>query len=769
MAENRELRLQLTVDDRVSGSLRNVNTSAQKLAAGTSQLDSTVRGLVGAYIGVQGLNYALKSTIGAAIQWEDAFAGVRKTVDATETQFAQINDELRAMATRIPVSVTELARIGEVAGQLGVDAENITEFTEVVAKLGVTTTLTTEEAANNLARIANIMQVPLDQVSRMGSSLVHLGNNFATTEREINDFALRIAGAGKIAGLATEDVFAIGAAMSSVGVQAEAGGTAVQKVLIGINTAVVQSSEELAVFANTAGMTADEFTAAWEQDAANAFAAFVAGLGTQGDDAINTLEELGLQDQRLIRSFLSLANAGTILEETLIASSEASKKNNAITEEAEKRFATTASQVQIFKNNLDELGIRLGTIFLPKLNETLETLTDWIEGWMNVGKNIRETTQSVEDFVTTLRYLPQAINETIGGTRVLEGALNTFTLGLYGVVIGSKKARDSVGQDLTGAVDDATSSTNALGNATEQLGGSLSGATSGVTGMSSAMKKLADKAEKSAEKIRDLHDEARKVSESIADDEAGSRQRIADEIIAQEQKIADMRKDIAERSSDIKTEADRKAVEELRQQLTKEEDALQRVGWLRQDLALEVTEAERRAGETAFERKLEDIQKQRVATLERHLERLQEIKEELAMETAKNTEITSSYTSAQVQIREDTKDTTEVIRQEAEKQRSLLMSVSSAVSGISWGALNLGGHVPAFRAEGGPVSAGRGYIVGEQGPELFVPGSSGNIVPNGAGGVTVNVTVHGDVSGRELVERVKESIMTGLRKNQKIT
>ena len=51
------------------------------------------------------------------------------------------------------------------------------------------------------------------------------------------------------------------------------------------------------------------------------------------------------------------------------------------------------------------------------------------------------------------------------------------------------------------------------------------------------------------------------------------------------------------------------------------------------------------------------------------------------------------------------------------------------------------------RADGGPVSANRPYLVGEEGPEMFVPGKSGTIVPNGAGGgvnSVVNVTINGD-------------------------
>ena len=61
----------------------------------------------------------------------------------------------------------------------------------------------------------------------------------------------------------------------------------------------------------------------------------------------------------------------------------------------------------------------------------------------------------------------------------------------------------------------------------------------------------------------------------------------------------------------------------------------------------------------------------------------------------------------------------------------------------------LGGLIPGFsgRAEGGPVTKGRGYIVGERGPELFTPGSSGNITPNHQLGGSTNVVVNVDASG----------------------
>src|SRR5690606_10371551 len=61
----------------------------------------------------------------AAIDFESAFAGVRKTVDATEEQFAQLETGMRDMAQRLPATASEIALVGEAAGQLGIKTENL--------------------------------------------------------------------------------------------------------------------------------------------------------------------------------------------------------------------------------------------------------------------------------------------------------------------------------------------------------------------------------------------------------------------------------------------------------------------------------------------------------------------------------------------------------------------------------------------------------------------------------------------------------------------
>jgi len=315
-----------------------------------------------------------------AIEFESAFAGVRKTVELSEAEFAKLNQRFKDISTSTPVTFVELSKIGELAGQLGVNGvDNLEKFTKTIADISVTTNLTSEQAATDFARIANIMQIPLDQVDRMGATIVDLGNNFATTEAEISLFAQRVAGAGKIAGLTTADIMAIGTAMSSVGVRAEAGGTAVQKMLIKMNTSVQQGGDELEVFAQTAGYSAEEFQRVWQEDASTAFGSFVTGLGSQGDAAISTLEELGMSDVRLVRSFLSLANAGNLVTDTFDTANKAWEENNALTEEANKRYETAQSQMIIFKNKITAVSDTMGRVMIPVLIKVLDKVGAFLD------------------------------------------------------------------------------------------------------------------------------------------------------------------------------------------------------------------------------------------------------------------------------------------------------------------------------------------------------------------------------------------------------
>ena len=330
---------------------------------------------------------ALGAAVGkTAIDFETAFTGVLKTVgDATDefgnltTVGETLRTGLREMALEMPITANELASIAENAGQLGIESGAILEFTQVMAKLGVTTNLSSTEAAQALARIANITEMSADDFERLGSTIVSLGNNFATNEAEIAEFGLRLAGAGNIAGMSEADFLAIGAAVASVGVKAEAGGTAISKAITKMQEAVLMGGEQLDVFAATAGMTADEFQTLFgdpNSGAANAFAMFVQGLGRQGDQALFTLKALGLDAMRTGMSMKNLAGAGELITETLENGRTAWDENIALQVEADLRFRTTASQLKMLMNNITEAALVVGDALKPAFDDVMVVLRE---------------------------------------------------------------------------------------------------------------------------------------------------------------------------------------------------------------------------------------------------------------------------------------------------------------------------------------------------------------------------------------------------------
>ena len=348
-----------------------------------------------------------------AISIESAFTGVKKTVEATEAEFAILRKGFEDMSLRIPLSAEALMKVGEAAGQLGIKTHAILGFTEVMAKLGVTTNLTAEDAAMQLARLANITGMAQTDFDRLGSTIVDLGNNLATTEAEIVTMALRIASAGKIAGMAESEILAIGGALSSVGVQAAVGGTSVQKIIIKITEAVIAGNKQLAIFADVANMTAKDFQKLWREDAAQAFIAFSEGIGAAGEGAFAMLKNLELADIRVLRAVLSLAGAKGLLRAAIERGNAAWKENTALTKESELRFATMASRLRLVWNHVRLAAASFSDYFLPVLLRFLdESVTPLVDGFRNLND---ETKRSVVVFA--------AVAAAIGPVMMVTGGL----------------------------------------------------------------------------------------------------------------------------------------------------------------------------------------------------------------------------------------------------------------------------------------------------------------------------------------------------------
>ena len=318
----------------------------------------------------------------AAMDTETAFMGVAKTTDFLDNEFEQFKEQIFEMSERLPATAVEIAGVAEAAGQLGISKENLVEFTETMIQLGDTTNLTAEEASSALAKFANITRMPQEEFDRLGATIVALGNNLATTEADIVAMGTRIASAGSQAGMSEAQIMSFAGALSSVGISAEAGGTAFSKFTNELTLAVQTGSGKLSQFAQVAGMSADQFKKAYEQDAAGAISKFIEGLANaekQGKSAVQIIEELGIKDTSLKDTLLRAAGASDKFTEALNIGSQAWKDNAALTAEADKKYKTLESRLKILKNKFTELAVEIGNALTPVIDKAIDVIGNLID------------------------------------------------------------------------------------------------------------------------------------------------------------------------------------------------------------------------------------------------------------------------------------------------------------------------------------------------------------------------------------------------------
>lgn len=323
---------------------------------------------------ILGVGYAAAD---AAIGWESSFAGVRKTVDGTEAELRQINDALLSM--EVPTDYGELADIAANAGQLGIATGNVVGFTRTMADLAETTDLTADAAATAFAQYANITQMPQENIDRLGSVTVALGNNLATTESKIVAFAQAIGAAGSQAGMTDQQIFGISGGLASLGLEAQAGGTAFSKAIIGMKVAAETGSDKLRQYAEVAGMTAEQFRESFSADAAGTFIRFVQGLSSGSKSAIVMLDEMGVTETRLRDALLRASNASDLMTRAVDMANGAWRDNTALQAEAAVRYGTTASKMAMTGKQAQRVAMDFGGAIMPYLNKGLEGVQGLID------------------------------------------------------------------------------------------------------------------------------------------------------------------------------------------------------------------------------------------------------------------------------------------------------------------------------------------------------------------------------------------------------
>lgn len=400
-----------------------------------------------------------------AIDFETAWTGVTKTVDGTDEQLATVRQGILDLAETTASSSEDIAAISEAAGQLGIETDNIVGFTDAIVRLGDSTNLVGDEGAAQLAKFANIVGMSQDKFENLGSAIVDLGNHYATTEQDIVNMSMRLAGAGKQVGLSEGEILGLSTALSSVGVESEMGGSAVSKAMVKMQNAVEMSTSklpnvlqktgmslhelqlmasndskgfknlaqsidmtskeltnivnagvDLENFSAVSGMSAEQFKKAWKDDAAGALSAFIKGLGDAdetGESAITMLSEMGLTEVRLRDSLLRAANAGDLFNEAMKTGSEAFEENTALANESNKRYETTAAKLSQLKETIKNIAITLGETLLPIISSVAENVKNALKHFTNLNPTMQKIILIITSVVATAGPLLVIIGKVV--------------------------------------------------------------------------------------------------------------------------------------------------------------------------------------------------------------------------------------------------------------------------------------------------------------------------------------------------------------------
>ena len=369
------------------------------------------------------------AAIKASLDFESSFTSVRKTVDATEAEFDALASATKTMSTQVAASTTEINETMAIAGQLGIQNDYLVDFTRTMIDLGNSTNIVAEDAASTLAKFANITSMDQAQFGNLGATLVDLGNNFATTEADIMNMSLRLAAAGDQVGLSEAQILGFAAALSSVGVRAEMGGSAFSKALINMEVAAATGGQALEDFARVSGMTAEQFKTLWDSDPAAAFQAFIVGLAQmdeEGISAIATLQEIGVAEIRLRDTLLRAVNANELFSKAQEMANIAWDENTALTEEANKRYATTESRLTNLKNTAVLFAQQIGDDLNPTIQELIDGANDLLAGFLEMDEAQRQQIVKMAAYAAAAGPVLLVLGKATKGVGALSTGIGKF-------------------------------------------------------------------------------------------------------------------------------------------------------------------------------------------------------------------------------------------------------------------------------------------------------------------------------------------------------
>lgn len=362
--------LRLTLLDGVTGPARRIQGSLASLNRQTSSAMAPLRGIGGQLLafgaGYIGVSKGISSTVGAAMDFESAFADVRKVVDASDAQFEVMGRSIRKMSTELPMASTEIAALFAAAGESGIATNELKSFAEMASRVGIAFDMSASDAGESLAKLKTQFGLSVAETGDLADAVNHLSNNMASKSSEITTFLLKVGSLSEMAGFAKEEVAALGSAMIAAGAQPEVAATAMQNVAKKMTAGSLAKKEQRDV-AKMLGLDLPTLSKEMQKDAPGAVKKVLKAISKQSKDKHISLLSGFFGDEA--KAFAPLIANTELMDKALDSVADKSKYTGSAFREFTARADTTANALQILRNKIGYVFEDIGLSWLPALKE----------------------------------------------------------------------------------------------------------------------------------------------------------------------------------------------------------------------------------------------------------------------------------------------------------------------------------------------------------------------------------------------------------------
>lgn len=319
----------------------------------------------------------LKDSVTQAIEYESTMADVAKVVDGlrekngkfTESYY-EMSDALIDMSKYIPMTVSEMGEITAAAGQAGIANEDLMQFTETAAKMGIAFDTTAEQAGEWMATWRTSFRMSQTEVETLGDQINYLGNTTSENTQKLSGVVTRIGALGKTSGLSAAEIAAMAASMT--GVTEEISATGIKNLMLSMTAGKAATDKQKALL-KSLGFSATNMAKRMQKDAKGAILDLLGAIKAmpEAEQAAALTQFFGKESVAAIAPLLSNLD---VLEEQFQKVGDASQYAGSMEDEYATRSDTTANKIQIAQNQINALKIEIGQKLLPAVGAAAEKI-----------------------------------------------------------------------------------------------------------------------------------------------------------------------------------------------------------------------------------------------------------------------------------------------------------------------------------------------------------------------------------------------------------